>query len=103
MRGPTRQPARAVKRTARQRPTLQPDSINPQQIAIMADQTLDGGVVQPSSIPELCALLDVLRSRGYELKRRTEWEQYAAPWLLIVVPSQASLPREGEAFSTFPH
>ncbi len=54
------------------------------QIALMAERAIAGDVVQPASIPELCALLSELKARGYGMKRRTEWEQRANPWLFLV-------------------
>ncbi len=68
-------------------PGVHPRSIgafDAQQIALMADRAIAGDVVQPASIPELCALLGELKGRGYGLKRRTEWEQRANPWLFLV-------------------
>ncbi len=58
--------------------------IDARQITLMADRAIAGDVVQPASIPELCALLAALQARGYGLKRRTEWEQRANPWLFLV-------------------
>jgi hypothetical protein len=64
----------------------QPPACTAAQIAHLADRALAGDVVSPGSIEGLSALLDELRRRGFELKRRTEWEQSAAPWLFIVTP-----------------
>ena len=86
MRRRTRAPQRPARAVRAKRPTPRPTLIDPQQLSLMADQALAGGVVQPDSIPELCVLLEILRSRGYELKRHTVWEESAAPWLFIVVP-----------------
>jgi hypothetical protein len=66
--------------------TYQPPAFTAAQIAHLADQALAGNVVTPPSIEGLSALLDELKRRGYALKRRTEWEKAAAPWLFIVVP-----------------
>lgn len=71
-------------------PSVHPRStgaFDARQIALMADRAIAGDVVQPASIPELCALLAALQERGYGLKRRTEWEQRANPWLLLVTPN----------------
>jgi hypothetical protein len=63
-----------------------PPAIDPQRVAHLADRVLAQDVVTPNSIEEFSALLTELRQRGYTLKQRTEWEQRAAPWLLLVVP-----------------
>lgn len=79
-----------MKRTARQTyiPQPQPPVLDAAQLDALADRAIVGDVVQSGSLMEFCALLAVLQARGYELKRRTEWEQRAAPWLFLVVPAE---------------
>lgn len=72
------------------RPTLPPAPapLDAGQLAALAERVIAGDVVQPANLADCCALLAVLQGRGYELKRRTDWEQRAAPWRLIVVPTE---------------
>jgi hypothetical protein len=58
--------------------------IDPDRVAALAVQVLAGAVVTTRSLEEFGALLAVLKQRGYALKRRTEWEVNANPFLFIV-------------------
>jgi hypothetical protein len=77
-------------KSAPQKPRYMPPAIDPEQIPQLLEHALAGDVVQLGSLEELCAVLAEAQRRGYELKHRTEWEQRADPWLLILVPVQAT-------------
>lgn len=81
----TRAPKPAPRATVSPRSgATQPPVIDQTQIRSMADRALAGDVVQTASVEEFCALIEELARRGHPLKRRTEWEQKAAPFTFLV-------------------
>lgn len=88
---PTRFCEREMKRPTTPKPKSTPPAarpiappIDPDRVAALAVQVLAGVVVTTRSLEEFGALLAVLKQRGYALKRRTEWEVNANPFLFIV-------------------
>jgi len=59
-------------------------SINPAQIAALADRVQAGDVVQAGSVEEFCALMVELQRRGYALRERSEAEKQRAPFTFQV-------------------